>query len=113
MKNINLFCGDSAEELLKIKDESVDLLATDPPYAIKFMGKKWDKALPNIEIFKQCYRVLKPGAFAFVMCSVRSDASSRMSILLEDAGFKINFSPIYWTYSSGFPKGYNLSLIHI
>jgi DNA modification methylase len=108
MKKINLFCGDSAEELLKIKDESVDLLATDPPYAIKFMGKKWDKALPNIEIFKQCYRVLKPGAFAFVMCSVRSDASSRMSILLEDAGFKINFSPIYWTYSSGFPKGYNM-----
>jgi DNA modification methylase len=108
LKNINLLCGDSAIKLKGLTDNSVDLLATDPPYAINFMGKNWDKALPNIEVFRECFRVLKPGAFAFVMCSVRSDVSSRMSILLEDAGFNINFSPIYWTYSSGFPKGYNM-----
>lgn len=108
MKDCKLICGDSAYELSSIETDSVDLLATDPPYSINFMGKNWDKALPNIEIFKECLRVLKPGAFAFVMCSVRSDASSRMAILLENAGFQINFSPIYWTYSSGFPKGYNM-----
>ena len=42
------------------------------------------------------------------MSSVRSDVSSRMTLLLEKAGFDISFSPIYWTYSSGFPKGYNM-----
>lgn len=108
MTSVNLMNGDSKEMLKNLEDNSIDLLATDPPYAISFMGKKWDKALPDINIFKECYRVLKPGAFAFVMCTVRSDVSSRMSLLLEEAGFNINFMPIYWTYSSGFPKGYNM-----
>jgi hypothetical protein len=54
-------------------------------------------------------RVLKPGAFAFVMCAPRSDLQARMSILLEDAGFNIAFTPIYWTFATGFPKAQNIS----
>lgn len=100
--------GDSKEELKKIDAESVDLLCTDPPYGYSFMGKAWDKALPDIEIFSECFRVLKPGAFAFVMSAPRSDVCSRMAILLEDAGFNINFTPIYHTYASGFPKAQNV-----
>jgi len=100
--------GDSLEVLKSIESESVDLLCSDPPYAISFMGKAWDKALPDIGIFKECYRVLKPGAFAFVMSAPRSDVCSRMAILLEDAGFNIAFTPIYWTYASGFPKAMNI-----
>ena len=89
-------------------DNSIDLLCTDPPYGISFMGKSWDKALPNIEIWKECLRVLKPGAFAFVMCIPRSDCQSRMAILLEDAGFRIDFTPMYWAFASGFPKAQNI-----
>lgn len=101
--------GDSLEVLKTIESESVDLLCTDPPYGYSFMGKAWDKALPDIGIFKECFRVLKPGAFAFVMSAPRSDVCSRMAILLEDAGFNIAFTPIYWTYASGFPKAMNVS----
>jgi DNA modification methylase len=108
MKNLNIFNQDCLEGIKQLADNSVDLLCTDPPYAINFMGKNWDKALPSLDIFKECHRVMKPGAFAFVMSSVRSDVSSRMTLLLEKAGFDISFSPIYWTYSSGFPKGYNM-----
>lgn len=72
------------------------------------MGKSWDKALPNIEIFKECLRVLKAGAFALVMSAPRSDVQSRMALLLEDAGFKIDFTPLYWAYASGFPKASNI-----
>jgi site-specific DNA-methyltransferase (adenine-specific) len=72
------------------------------------MGKNWDKALPNIEIWKECLRVLKPGGFAFIMSSPRLDVSSRLGIMLEEVGFKVDFTPIYWTYTSGFPKGYNM-----
>lgn len=75
--------GDSKKELKKLDAESIDLLCTDPPYGYSFMGKAWDKALPDIEIFKECFRVLKPGAFAFVMSAPRSDVCSRMAILLE------------------------------
>lgn len=72
------------------------------------MGKSWDKTLPDIGIFKECFRVLKPGAFAFVMSAPRSDVCARMMLLLEDAGFEIGFTPIYWTYASGFPKAMNI-----
>ena len=76
--------------------------------SIAFMGKNWDKALPDIEIWKQCLRVLKPGAFAFVMSIPRADCLSRMIVSLEDAGFMVNFTPIFWAYASGFPKAQNI-----
>jgi len=93
---------------MKFPSDSVDLLATDPPYGISFMGKSWDKALPDINIWKECLRVLKPGAFAFVMSIPRADCLSRMIISLEDAGFNVGFSPVYWAYASGFPKAQNI-----
>lgn len=100
--------GDSKEVLKGLEPDSVDVLVTDPPYGYSFMGKSWDKALPDIGIFKECLRVLKPGAFAFVMSAPRSDVCSRMAILLEDAGFDIGFTPLYHTYASGFPKAHNV-----
>jgi len=59
-------------------------------------------------IWKEVYRVLKPGSFGFIMCIPRQDCLSRMMISLEDAGFNINFSSIYWTYATGFPKAMNI-----
>jgi site-specific DNA-methyltransferase (adenine-specific) len=105
----HLFNGDSAEVLKQIKDNSVDLLATDPPYGIEFMGKSWDKVLPPTEIWTECYRVLKPGSFIAVMSSPRSDVLYRMIKDLEDAGFDMSFSPIMWTYHTGFPKASDTS----
>lgn len=101
--------GDSKEVLKTLEDESVDLLCTDPPYGYSFMGKSWDKTLPNIGIFKECFRVLKAGSFAFVMSAPRSDVCARMMLMLEEAGFEIGFTPIYWTYASGFPKASNIA----
>jgi site-specific DNA-methyltransferase (adenine-specific) len=100
---------DCLEGLTELEKDSVDCMITDPPYGLKFMGKSWDKALPSIDVFKESLRVLKDGAFAFVMCAPRSDLQARMSILLEDAGFNIGFTPIYWTFASGFPKAGNIS----
>lgn len=100
--------GDSLEKLKEIPDESVDLLCTDPPYGYSFMGKSWDKTLPDIGVFREAFRVLKPGAFAFIMSAPRSDVCARMMLMLEDAGFEIGFTPIYWTYASGFPKAMNI-----
>jgi site-specific DNA-methyltransferase (adenine-specific) len=106
--NNKIFNGDCLDVLKKLDSNTVDLTLTDPPYGYSFMGKDWDKALPNKEIWKECFRVMKPGAFAFVMSAPRSDVQSRMAIDLEDAGFNISFTPIYWVYSSGFPKAYNM-----
>ncbi|KKN56888.1 hypothetical protein LCGC14_0567410 [marine sediment metagenome] len=86
----------------------VDLVVTDPPYGMAFMGKDWDKVLPDPAIWRECLRVLKPGAFAFVMSSPRADLQSRMIASLEGAGFNVGFTPIYWAYASGFPKAQNI-----
>ena len=103
-----IHCGDALHVLKSLDTESVDLVCTDPPYGIGFMGRSWDKSLPQKGVFEECLRVLKPGAFAFVMCAPRSDVCSRMMLTLEDAGFSIGFTPIYWTYASGFPKAANM-----
>ena len=107
--NRQLIHGDSVKELKKFDDNSVDLLCTDPPYGYGFMGRDWDKVLPDIKIFEECFRVLKPGSMAFVMSAPRSDVQYRMAEMLEKVGFRIDYTPIYWTYASGFPKAMNVS----
>jgi site-specific DNA-methyltransferase (adenine-specific) len=102
--------GDCQQVLTEVIDGSVDQIVTDPPYGYSFMGKDWDKAVPKVAIWKECLRVLKPGAFAFVMSSPRADVLSRMIVNLSDAGFRTDFTPIYWAYASGFPKSENIAL---
>jgi DNA modification methylase len=102
--------GDALEELRKLPSDSVDCEVTDPPYGYSFMGKNWDKAVPSVEIWKESLRVLKPGAFAFVMSSPRQDVLSQMIVRLGEAGFDTGFTSIYWAYASGFPKASNISL---
>ncbi len=103
-----IYHADCREVLSELPDNSIDLVCTDPPYGIGFMGKDWDKALPNKQIWSECLRVLKDGAFAFVMSIPRADCLSRMIISLEDAGFLVGFTPIFWAYASGFPKAQNI-----
>ena len=107
--NTILYNSDCLVVLKDIIDNSVDCIVTDPPYGIGMVGKSWDKKLPSIDIWRECLRVLKPGAFSFIMCIPRQDCLSRMIINLEDAGFNISFTSIYHCFSSGFPKATNIS----
>jgi DNA modification methylase len=102
---INQDCLDGMADL---DESSVDLIVTDPPYGYSFMGKDWDRAVPSIDIWKQCLRVLKPGAFAFVMSAPRLDVQSEMARRISEAGFDISFTPLYWAYATGFPKAMNI-----
>ena len=104
-----LINGNSLVELAKLPDNSVDLVVTDPPYGYSFMGKAWDKALPDKRIWKECFRVLKHGGFSYIMSAPRQDVLSRMMINLEDSGFNIGFTSMYWAYATGFPKALNIS----
>jgi site-specific DNA-methyltransferase (adenine-specific) len=100
-----------------LPDNSIDLVLTDPPYALTsgknpkvgFMGKAWDREVPSVDIWRLCLRKLKPGAFAFVMSSPRLDCLGEMSRRLAEAGFRIDFSPIFWTYLTGYPKAENIA----
>ena len=38
---MKLICGDAQDELRRLPENSVDSVICDPPYGLKFMGKRW------------------------------------------------------------------------
>ena len=100
--------GDSLEVLKTLEDNSIDSVVTDPPYELGFMGKKWDSTgiAYNVELWKECLRVLKPGGHLLAFGGTRT--YHRMVCAIEDAGFEIR-DCIQWIYGSGFPKSHDIS----
>lgn len=102
---IRLFNGDSLVELKQLEDNSVDSVVTDPPYGLSFMGKKWDYDVPSVELWKEVYRVLKPGGHLLSFSGSRT--YHKIASCIEEAGFEIR-DMINWLYGSGMPKSMNI-----
>jgi hypothetical protein len=122
--------GDCREVMATIADNSVDAIVTDPPYGLStepvieevlrhwlagddythtgggFMGKKWDSFVPGPSIWRECYRVLKPGGYLCCFASTRT--FDLMAIALRLAGFE-QHPFLAYIFGSGFPKATNLS----
>lgn len=90
----------------QLKNDSADTIITDPPYALQFMGKAWDKVLPAKEIWIECLRVVKPGAMMLVFGGDRTH--HRLMVDIEDAGWEIR-TCVYWVFGQGFPKSANIA----
>jgi DNA modification methylase len=105
MKQNIIIKGDCIEEMKKLPENSVDSIVTDPPYGLSFMGKKWDYDVPKVDIWKEAFRVLKPGGHLLSFAGTRT--YHRMAVNIEDAGFDIR-DMISWLYGSGFPKSLNI-----
>jgi len=101
-----VLCGKCEDVLKGIPANSVDSIVTDPPYGIKFMGKKWDYNVPSVEQWQEAFRVLKPGGYVLSFGGTRT--YHRMVVNIEDAGFEIR-DQIQWLYGSGFPKSLDIS----
>jgi site-specific DNA-methyltransferase (adenine-specific) len=98
--------GDCLEVLEQFSDNHADTVLTDPPYGIKFMGKKWDYEVPSVGIWQEVLRVSKPGAM--LMCFGGTRTFHRMAVNIEDAGLEIR-DTVMWVYGSGFPKSHDIS----
>ena len=123
---IELHNDDCLKILKDMPDNSVTAIVTDPPYGLSkqpdisevmkhwvnenykdvnssggFMGKKWDSFVPSPEIWKEVYRVLKPGGTALVFAGTRTQ--DLMAISLRFAGFHIK-DTLMFLFGSGFPK---------
>lgn len=105
---VTLHLGDSLHILPTLPDASVDAVVCDPPYELGFMGKAWDSSgiAYNVELWRQCWRVLKPGGHLVAFGGTRT--YHRMTVAIEDAGFEIRDS-LHWIYGSGFPKGQDIA----
>ena len=122
---IRILVGDSVERLAELPDNSIDSVVCDPPYGLGkeppieevltawlagqeyqakgsgFMNKKWDAYVPGPAIWRQCFRVLKPGGHLLAFFGTRTFGPGEMAIRL--AGFEIR-DLLAWLYGSGFPK---------
>jgi len=101
-----LHLGDCLEILMLMPDNSVDSIITDPPYGLSFMNHHWDYAIPGVDVWAECFRVLKPGGHLLSFAGTRTQ--HRMAVNIEDAGFEIR-DMIAWVYGSGFPKSLDVS----
>ena len=98
--------GDALEVLRTWPDACIDSVVTDPPYGLRFMGKKWDYDVPSVELWQEVLRVMKPGSHLLAFAGTRTQ--HRMAVNIEDAGFEIR-DMLAWVYGSGFPKSMNVA----
>jgi DNA modification methylase len=138
----NITQGDVIDVLRTMPDESRAACLTDPPYGLGatpdmaevlthwlagddykatgggFMGKSWDSFVPGPAVWKEVYRVLKPGAILMAFAGTRT--ADLLSIAIRLAGFErwdeISYhrgglpGQLSWVYGSGFPKSQNISV---
>lgn len=102
---IDLRLGDCLEAMHTLPANSIDTCITDPPYALEFMGKGWDKVLPSVDVWREVLRVLKPGAMLMAFGGTRT--FHRLTTSIEDAGFEIRDCMMF-LHGQGFPKSLNI-----
>lgn len=120
-----IYQGDSFEVLDTLEEKSIDAIVTDPPYGLTsitkrfgkedsipakegkdgsfarlskgFMGKTWDGTgiEYNIEFWKKCFKVLKPGGYLLSFGGTRT--FHRIACAIEEAGFEIR-DTLMWLY---------------
>lgn len=78
-----------------IEANSIHAVVTDPPYGINL--EEWDK-LPDKQIWSDCFRVMKPGAFLLCFSSIKFQHVFTQQLI--DAGF-IFKDVMLWTYLNG------------
>lgn len=105
-RGLQMYKGDALQMLRSMKSNSVSGVVTDPPYGISFMSSKWDYELPDPDIWRELFRVCKPGAYIVVFSSTRT--IHRLGVDLEDAGFQPR-DLIGWVTYQGFPKSHCIS----
>lgn len=130
MKVNQIIHGDCLQVLRTFPSNTVDSVVTDPPYGLSrepdirevlekwlagedythrgsgFMGKTWDSFVPGPSIWREVYRVLKPGGHALVFAGTRTQ--DLMTTALRLAGFEVR-DVIEWLYFNGFPKSMDVS----
>ena len=114
---IRLICGDAAEEMKKLPDKSVDLIATDPPYNL---NKNYGNNQDNLNFHQyldftrhwlsEATRVLKDTGSIYIFMGMRY-ISYLYIILEQEMGMTFN-SWITWFYTQGSGKTKGFSPRH-
>lgn len=102
---VTLFCGDSREIAPQL--DGITACVSDPPYALKFMGKAWDdgQVAHSPEFWASVRKACLPGAPLLAFGGTRT--FHRQACAIEDAGWELR-DTLAWLYGSGFPKSLDI-----
>lgn len=101
------YCGDAVDILKQFPAKSIDHCITDPPW-IKFFDPNLRLDKRTLPVFKELYRVLKPGAFVYIFAGMddyfyyagydipEGKEVKHVKGELEKIGFKCSLTPIIW-----------------
>jgi site-specific DNA-methyltransferase (adenine-specific) len=129
---LNKVIQSDALEVIRQIPDSIDAVITDPLYGLSkhsreliqdtlmkwlngedgyvpsgkgFMGKSWDTFIPPPLIWKEVFRIMKPGAYLLCFAGARNQDLTTLSLRLS--GFEIR-DCILWIYAKSFPKNLNI-----
>jgi site-specific DNA-methyltransferase (adenine-specific) len=107
--SIQVVCADSKDYLKTLKDESIDLVITDPPWGIDFEEvtsnartdayESYDTnvdLMEVLEILTLCYEKLKSNSAIYMFYSAFPEKIIEGFNLLTTAGFSIEKIPLIW-----------------
>jgi len=103
----SIITGDCKQVLSSYGENFFHSCITDPPYG---MGMDhWDHSVPDVDIWREVFRTLRPGAFCLAFCS--PELYHRLACNVEDAGFTIK-DQIMWMTTTKMPKFNRLKPAH-
>jgi DNA modification methylase len=123
--------GDCLETMGSLPDCCVDAVVTDAPYGLSkittkvvvealecwlrgepykkkrrgFMGRTWDRFVPGPEVWRECFRAMKPGGYLLTFAGTRTEDLMGMACRL--AGFE-RVDTLAWIHSQGMSKSVNM-----
>jgi adenine-specific DNA-methyltransferase len=101
---VTLHCADALDVLSSMADNSVDLIAMDPPY-FRVKGEDWDNQWPTVEaylawldaVLLECWRVLRSNGSIYLFCGHKLATETE---LLVKARFNL-LNHIIWAKPNG------------
>lgn len=105
-----VYHGDSNEVLKQLPANSIDHAITDPPW-IKFFDPSLTIDERTVPVFKELYRVLKPGSMLYLFCGLddydyyaghtapnpeNPQEKIKTKGKLEEIGFEVSNTPVIW-----------------
>lgn len=128
--HIQVIHADSSEYLRTLPENSIHACITDSPYGLGdppdpadvlqqwattgdwqpkggkkgkgFMGAAWDQFVPGVALWREVYRVLRPGGYLATFTGTRM--WDWMSLGIRFARFDV-VDTLMWLYGEGWPKG--------
>lgn len=104
MSDYCIYLSDTLDKLSDLEKNSIDVIISDIPYGVK-INPTWDLDLPSEAVWRECYRILKPGSF----CAVFSQPSGISNLMSVMNNTDFEYKDVWiWQYQGTHTKGIKL-----